>query len=107
MNVLVIQCPTLGDPMDCRPPGSSVHGIFQARILEWIAIPSLEDLPNPGIKPRSPALQEYYLLSESQLLNKIGKKKKMEKHIWQEKMTFFLLSIYMIWHSHEAGEIRK
>ena len=29
-------CPTLGDPMDCRPPGSSIHGIFQARILEWI-----------------------------------------------------------------------
>ena len=32
-------CPTLGDPMDCSPPGSSVHGIFQARILEWMAIP--------------------------------------------------------------------
>ena len=31
-------CPTLSDPMDCRPPGSSVHGIFQARILEYIAI---------------------------------------------------------------------
>ena len=31
-------CPTLCDPMDCSPPGSSVHGIFQARILEWIAI---------------------------------------------------------------------
>ena len=28
----------LGDPMDCSPPGSSVHGIFQARILEWVAI---------------------------------------------------------------------
>ena len=31
-------CPTLCDPMDCSPPGSSVHGIFQARILEWVAI---------------------------------------------------------------------
>ena len=31
-------CPTLCDPMDCDPPGYSVHGIFQARILEWIAI---------------------------------------------------------------------
>ena len=30
-------CPTLYDPMDCSPPGSSVHGIFQARILEWVA----------------------------------------------------------------------
>ena len=31
-------CPTVCDPMDCSPPGSSVHGIFQARILEWVAI---------------------------------------------------------------------
>ena len=32
-------CPTLYDPMDCNPPGSFVHGISQARILEWVAIP--------------------------------------------------------------------
>ena len=31
-------CPTLRDPMDCSPPGSSTHGIFQARVLEWLAI---------------------------------------------------------------------
>ena len=31
-------CPTLNDPMDCSPPGSSIHGIFQARVLEWGAI---------------------------------------------------------------------
>ena len=31
-------CLTLYDPMDCSPPGSSVHGIFQARVLEWVAI---------------------------------------------------------------------
>ena len=30
--------PTLSDPMDCSPPGSSIHGIFQARVLEWGAI---------------------------------------------------------------------
>ena len=34
-------CPTLSDPMDCSPPGSSIHGIFQARVLEWGAIPCL------------------------------------------------------------------
>ena len=33
-----LQCPTLCDPMDCSLPGSSVHGIFQARVLEWVAI---------------------------------------------------------------------
>ena len=31
-------CPALSDPVDCSPPGSSVHGIFQARVLEWVAI---------------------------------------------------------------------
>ena len=31
-------CPTLCNPMDCGPPGSSIHGIFQARVLEWVAI---------------------------------------------------------------------
>ena len=56
-EVLVSQlCPTLCDPMDCSLPGSSVHWILQARILEWGAIPFFRDLPNPGIKPRTPAL---------------------------------------------------
>ena len=35
---LLQPCPTLCDPMDCSPPGSSIHGIFQARVLEWGAI---------------------------------------------------------------------
>ena len=43
--------------MDYSLPGSSVHGILQTRILEWVAFPS-RDLPNPGIKTRSPALQQ-------------------------------------------------
>ena len=42
---------TLCDPMDYSPTGSSVHGILQARILEWVAMPSFRDLPYPGIKP--------------------------------------------------------
>ena len=44
------------DPTDCRLPGSSVHGIFQARIVEQAAISFSRDLPNPRIKPKSPAL---------------------------------------------------
>ena len=52
------------DPLDCSPPGSSVHGILQARILEWAAIPFSEDLPNPGIEPKSPALQADSLPTE-------------------------------------------
>ena len=35
---LLQSCLTLSDPMDCSPPGSSIHGIFQARVLEWVAI---------------------------------------------------------------------
>ena len=48
-------CLNLCDPMDCSLIGSSVHGIFQTRILEWVAISFYRDLPNPGIEPASPA----------------------------------------------------
>ena len=48
-------CPTLCDPLDYSLPGSSVHGISWARILERVAISSPGDLPNPEIKPMSPA----------------------------------------------------
>ena len=48
---------TLCNPMDYSPPGSYVHGIFQARILEWVAISISRRSPSPGIKPKSPALQ--------------------------------------------------
>ena len=44
-------CPTLCDPIDCSPPGYSVHGILQARILEWVAMPSPGNIPDPGIEP--------------------------------------------------------
>ena len=66
VSALVVKsCLTLCNPMDCSPPGSSVHGILQATILEWAAILfSPGDLSNPGIKPRSPALQADSLLSE-------------------------------------------
>ena len=52
------------DPMDCRPPGSSAHGILQARILEWLPFPSPGDLPKPGIEPRSPPFQVDDLLAK-------------------------------------------
>ena len=48
---------TLCDPMDCSPPGSSVHGILQARIPEWIAFSFSRGFPDPGIIPGSLALQ--------------------------------------------------
>ena len=53
-GVLVAQsCLTLCDPLDCSPPGSSVHGILQARILEWIAMPFSRESSRPrkGLLP--------------------------------------------------------
>ena len=48
----------------CSLEGKPVHGILQASILEWIAVPSSRDLPDPGIKPGSPAWQADSLPAE-------------------------------------------
>ena len=45
-------CPTLCDPMDCSLPSSSVHGILQARLLEWVAVPSSGVFPTQGLNLR-------------------------------------------------------
>ena len=50
----------------CNPMDFTVRGILQVRILEWVAFPFSKDLPNPGIKPRSPALQADSLPTEPQ-----------------------------------------
>ena len=44
---LLQSCPTLCNPMDCSLPGSSVHGILQARIVEWVAMPSSQGCSQP------------------------------------------------------------
>ena len=62
-------CPILCDPMDCSPPGPSVHGISQARRLEWVAISFSRGSSQPGIEftsPESPALQMDSLPTSSQ-----------------------------------------
>ena len=58
---IVLLCPAL-----CNPMVYTVHGILQARILEWVAFPSLGDLPTPGIEPRSSTLQADSLSAEPQ-----------------------------------------
>ena len=64
--MLVTQsCLTLCDPVDCILPGSSVHGLSQARTLEWEGIPFSRGSSWSGIKPGSLALQVHSLLSES------------------------------------------
>ena len=65
LKVLVTQlCPTLCNPMDCSLPGSSVHGILQARILERVAISFSRGSSDPGTESGSPALQADSLWSE-------------------------------------------
>ena len=61
--------------MDCSLPGSSTHGIFQARVLEWGATAFSGDLPDPGIEPRPPALQ---LLADAFLSEPPGKSRFIE-----------------------------
>ena len=52
-------CLTLCNPLDYSPRSYPVHGLFQARILEWVAFPLSEDLPDPGIKPTSPVFPAF------------------------------------------------
>ena len=57
-------CPTLWDPVDCSPPGSSIHGIPQKEYWSGLPFPSPGHFPDPGIEPRSPTLQADALTSE-------------------------------------------
>ena len=57
-------CPTLCDPIDCSLSGSSIHGIFQARMLEWIAISFSRGSSQPKNRTGSPTLQADALPSE-------------------------------------------
>ena len=61
-NEVTQSCLTLSDPMDCSPPGSSGHGIFQARVLEWVAIAfsyllqRRRQMPGQWMKPHNKGL---------------------------------------------------
>ena len=68
MNADLLQ--TLCNPMDCSPPGLSVHGILQARLLECFAMPSFRGFPNQGIKTALPVTPA--LLADSLSLNHQG-----------------------------------
>ena len=73
-QVKVIQlCPILCDPMNY-----TVHGILQGRILEWVGFPFSRGSPNPGINPRSPALQADSLPAEPQ--GKPITKRSLQRH---------------------------
>ena len=63
-NEVTQSCLTLCNPMDCSPPGSSIHGIFQARLLECVAISFSRGASWPGIEPASPASAGTFFTTE-------------------------------------------
>ena len=65
-SLVTESCPAHFNPKDSIPPGSTVHGILQARIPEWLPFSFLENLPDRGIEPGSPALQAHSLPTELQ-----------------------------------------
>ena len=79
--------------MDSSLPGSSVYGILQARILEWVAILFSRDLPDLEIKPRSPALQPYSLPSEPQGKPKDSFKKILLKKVLSQRVVLQMVLI--------------
>ena len=97
-------CPTLCDPVDCTLPGSSVHGILQAKILEWVAISFSRRSSNPGIKPGSPALQADALSPEppvrlvSTLWNeKLNINRTYHRHSFIWKITYWASVMFRSW----------
>ena len=64
LYLVAMSCLTLCNPMDCNPPGSSVRGILQARILEWVVVPFSRGSSQPRDQIGSPALQADSLLSD-------------------------------------------
>ena len=96
VKVLATQsCLTLCDPMNCSPPGFSVHGILQALILEWVACPSPEDLSDPGIEHRSPTLQVEESISplKRSVSTALGLTDNLELLMLQKKSTFSLFHL--------------
>ena len=73
---------TLWDPMDC-----TVHGILQARILEWVAFSFFRDLPNPGIEPRSPTWQKSLTLLFLEVVCTNMSTPFWVIRVWKEKST--------------------
>ena len=91
-------CPTLCDPMDCSLPGSSVHGILQARILECVAMPFSRGSSQPGIElmsVTSPALANRFFTASTTL--EVRKRVQGSLICLPPKATFSLHFIHKLW----------
>ena len=98
-------CPTFGDPMDCSLPGSSIHGIFQARVLEWdaIAYEVREIVQETRVKtiPMEKKCKKPKWLSEEALQIPV-KRREMKSIGGKERYTHFNAEFQKL-----QGEIRK
>ena len=77
-------CPTLCGPMDCSPPGSSAHGIFQARILEWVDISYSRNGILLSIKKKILLFETTWMNLQDIILSEIG---------WAEKDKYCMISL--------------
>ena len=92
-------CPALCDPMDCSPPGSSVHRILQARILEWVAVSSSRGVfPTQGWKLRLLCLLHWQAGSSPLALPEITIS---TERVWEKRNYFPQNPTYMI-HTHNC-----
>ena len=80
-------CPTCSDPIDCSLPGSSIHGIFQARVLEWGAIAFSESIPRMGHVYLFTAVS-WALSQEIYVLSHILPKTLQERVLQMKKLKF-------------------
>ena len=103
-------CLTLCHPLDCSLSGSSIYGTPQARILQWVAITSSKELPNPGIKPAfpmAPALQVDYLplsyLGKLPLMNIIHFRKNFGNGVSKTiiELSIFFKNFFLKTHQHK------
>ena len=90
MKVLVTQLsPTLCNPMDCSPPGSSVHGILQVRILEWVAIPFPRGSSHPRYQNQVSCISgRFFTIWATRKDGRRSRKKKNNTETQRGKVTF-------------------
>ena len=91
-------CPLLCDPMDCSPPASSVRGIFQARVLEWVASSFSRGIF--PIQESNPHLHTRWILY---LLSNLGSPSKMSWKVWKCKLLF--CNLKMLHYSKQVQDV--
>ena len=105
-QLLVSHVHLICDPMGCSLLGSSVLGISQARILEWVAIAFSRGFPNPRIKPESPALAGGFVITEPPgNLMHIHTGTRVHTHTHTSTIPDWVLGLGVLWQTGQAGSL--